>query len=316
MDCTNKFFNILYYFFKFFGSATMSYEIINRGRQRNSDLVNLSKIGQLQNILFSILFISLTIIYDGYIDRNSVDVSKTMKYIHVNFILSSFAIGFTILRPSFKQKEVLSIMKKFIIISQNLILDQLIRKKFYIVTFAVIIQSFRTISLVWRLLSRQALISSIGFLIFLDLYLDCVINSVLLELSFLLQLIENCIQCVNNDMIDERRFNFFSCDTRSLKNWSLRLKVKKYSDFYRYISNLSQELSDYYSLPVLLLITVVFMITLTFLYMFLQVLMVADSFNESYLLKILILIYPLFWLTVRVTALIKEVCLFVYKLLK
>lgn len=303
-----KMFYFLYFYFKLFGHVTLGCKIINKGQSNSFSLIfSYSKIGIIYNFLLIIL-LNAASITRHYLYRSTY-TSKTVRYVQISFLLSTFGTTFILLKLSFKQKDFVSIIKKFNLINRNLIVDPVIVKNFYVVILAVIIQILRTYFLVWKSLSRES-ISKVGFVVFQDLWINTIINSTLVQISFLLQLVESCIIYINNELLDILRCNQDLCHIRPVKNWIMHLRIRKYSDLFGFLSELSQEISHYYSLPLLIIISIIFTLTLIFLYLFLQFLIGEDAFNESSFFEILILIYPLLWLTIRVSVVLNEVCKF------
>lgn len=298
-----KMFSFLFYYFKIFGNGFISFKFIKNDQTNDSHWEFVySKFGNLYNIILSFFLSAVSIIwYADYVyDYNSKTVSTidVWKFIHVIYLISMFGIVVVLFSLSIKAKEYISIINKFNFLNQYSNIEPIIKKNFTIVIVAL---PLKLLQIAYN--SRHMLMYGVPtffamILMFFNFSIFFFLNSVLMHFSFQLQLVKNCLKSINNDLDDMLKRNDFSRD------------INKYIDVYSFLSDLARELSCYYSLPLLASVGIIFMSTLVISYLSLQLLFVGDLFGFAMIIHSYILIYPLFFVTTNVTAILNQVCIF------
>lgn len=177
-----------------------------------------------------------------------------------------------------------------------------------IIIIIILLVQFLKMSLCWDSFTTDlSQMTRLGMRILMDFWTDSMMTSFLMHLSFLLQLIEKCVGIIENTVTDLPNHDCFDCDIRH-KNYSVsKMKLNKCIELYSYACDLHHDLSYYYSPSMLLWIIIIFTLSLVFLYTFVQLWLISNVFSECVLFQMFILIFPLFWLTTRVSALLNEV---------
>lgn len=128
----------------------------------------------------------------------------------------------------------------------------------------------------------------------------------------MLDIIKTCVVLINTKMMEPSVTinENIPCVIGFSNKLAINRKVEKSLDTYIILIELQQELANFYSLPLLLSIIVIFNFSLSRSYYFFQDLVVENYFAIAIFVEIISWSNPLFWITSRVTAILNEVCLY------
>lgn len=300
MDFKNRIMlNFLYYYFKIFGNAPISIKFIILNQTNNSRWIFYhSKTGSLYNILLGVLLGIVSIFFYYYYDKQK---DKMLDWFSTTGAVSTIGIVLIPLRFSIEPKDFLAVINKFEI--QYLISEPslVIIRNFQNIIGLSAIQLLKISYGCWADLSSGSSIFKVELSVFIDIWKKTITSSVLMQFSFILQLIEKSIKFMNSGMVDMLKLN----------NQNIYLiKLDKCMDLHSLLYDLSQKLFKYYSLSLFICIVYVFTSTLKHSYLILQYLTIADDFRTFDILQVFILTYPLLCVTRNVSAVFNEVCYF------
>lgn len=256
---TNLFLKLLLYSFKLLGVATVA--INNSFKKLNKNerfLFSYSSKGKLYNI-FLIFFISaanyigLTYIYKNNIIAENLD--RIVDYFTAIFILLMF---------SMKQGECVTVANKLVIIKQSFNFfgnkikrQETVIKKNIMKTFLV---NFFSWFFVLATLPMLGISSSLCFMV---LYLNqFVINAMIFQYVVILKFINGLFKVINSSLSEYLKKSTSLCDTyvsQSSGNKSKIDRLKYLHKLYCSLCAVCQEISDFYSQPMLFCVSVFFL---------------------------------------------------------
>lgn len=255
-------------YFRIFGHAPIGLKCFKLNQSSNFRCVFIqSLIGKQYNILLTLLLIILSIThyyFDAYC-RDSESKSKLQNLFQTSRLISVLGTVSVILKFSIQLKELHAILNKLCSISEFNV-EPVIMKNFLVIVSTNIIQLLRITFFWWNPYSIHyySFISEHKIAFFLEIFTKIFIDSVLMQYSLTLQLIESSIEFLNNHMIETLKSSNIAYDI------NLRIKFEKYSKLHGLLCDTSHELSNYYSLPLLLLIMITFNSVLRNSYWFIQ----------------------------------------------
>lgn len=298
-------FNFSFYYFKIFGSGPISFKSTNGSRNNNVQWIfNHSKDGILYNIIILTMLLSVRCIL--LYQSHSTGMNKWLNNV---IFFSYFCIVLVLLKFFIERRKFDSIMDKLNFIHQY---DKKLVKKAVMknVFTTMILLTIDLLALSYYHTKYSSIFVTIG--VFLSiLWVHQILFSVFIQFSFFLDLIENCMKSINNEMINMLKCNNnILYNIQSSTNSRVIVKLHQCVNMYSFLCDLSQELSSYYSFPLLMCVTVIFTRLLTFSYVFLQALIIKNSFQQRFLISVSIVICLLFLITKRVTAIQNEVYIF------
>lgn len=291
---------LLCYYFKLFGNGPIGFKFVKNSK--DSRLVfHYSKIGVLHNVISSAVLSIVVFLYyyDGF--------ELILGFLNYELIITAFGSVLILLIFSYKSRDLISITDQInMITSQKLIGETIVINNAFIIIFTlaidILINYYR-----WNYFSTHLSFSKNFVRILVKFWCKSVINSVLLQFSVLLHLIKKYIESINNNIVDVLKHNNRLLHTRYINILSIRLKFHKLMESHGILCDLSQEISNYYSLQLLFCIAIIFTCATKNLYIFLKHLILLNEFNRPGFFQNFILIFSLFLLTTRVTAVLNEV---------
>lgn len=301
MNIKSTMLNFLYYYFKIFGIGPLTVKFIKLSQTNNFQWVlENSKIGFMYNILSSCTLIVFTIIYYSYF--HSDKKIKIISLFDMGKPVFTFCIVIILLRFCIKPRELFSVINKFDDINKLRIGSPVIINSVSSIIFISAIQLLKIVYRCWLESPNYHSMVKIGLMMFIDTWKKLVNNSVLMQCSFVLQLIGNHVAFMNGEMMNTLKPSIFASDI------DLQRRFDKFMCLHGFLYDLSKKLSNYYSLPMLVCTVYIFTSTIKHSYLFLQYLLSVEDFQGLDLINIFILILPLFWLTANVSSVLNEVC--------
>lgn len=299
-------FNFFNYYFKIFGNPPISLKVVRlNGANYPRWVFSHSMIGDLYNIILNfILFVaSITIFYC------TNHKTKILSWLKITEIIAGFAVFLILLRFHIQPKDLIPVINQLNNINQYIDVESVVIKTFFNIIF---INAFQFLKIsIMNIFYREGHsnffpILRTGFITSTNIFNHLIIRAVFMQCTFMLKLIENCIAFINSEMMNLLDESILEPNNIFL-NTSVLSKIQKYMHLHGLLYDLSQKLSNYYSLTLMLSTIYTFFTTIRVLYYFLEILMVTDTFHVPNILQAFLFILPLFWLTTRVTAVTNEV---------
>ncbi|KYN09743.1 Putative gustatory receptor 28b [Trachymyrmex cornetzi] len=317
-------FKILIMFFKLIGLATFAYRIVIY-KKRTSYTFQCSKLGIVYNVVLTSLIIALYcmsipyILNEYYHDKTNLTVGIEV----LQSVLGALVSCVILISYCIKQKSLVRIANRLITIEHEIQrlydLCYLLRRQR--IFYTMIIVCILKICLLILLLFTDILVIqivrfswlTIGLLIFL-------VGWLLIQYFLLVTVIQTGFVDVNRAIQNLTRINTPDlrlqslCQTRRIiVNNSTVHQLLQLRDVHCHLCEISEDVSSFYSLPVLFGIIFVFpTLIYSSYYLFSPLLMTNDilNLNYSYIFNLIVwmifLIYPIFLLTNRITRILIE----------
>lgn len=298
---SDKFFlKFLFYFFKIFGILTISYDFVWKNDTKSRSLVfKFSRIG----IVYNIILTTFLIVLDGYnffVLKPKVNyMVETKQEILLNDIgalLRVLGTVFILIIFSFKHSKMVSIANKINLVRSLSEKPVITEKKlfgFYVGNFIAVFLILFTINYyIYKVVT-------------IHLIRIFIVSSLLVQYTFVLKMIKDFYKFIN-DSLQELLLKR-SC--WNLDDIKLGLKIDKLMYMYSCLCNLSQELSDFYSLPMIFATFHLYLYLLSRSYYYIKSAFISGSYlkNWKIFFDVYLVTLSLTILVVNVTNTIKEV---------
>lgn len=290
----------VFYFFKAIGLATVSYSHVWSDTKKSWILVfKHSRIGIIYNIALIICLIPLDVINVILIYKEDIFLQNHQEILVFTLygFLFSFGNVFTLIVFIFQHDKMTSIANKIYKLRELTNENDLTKNKFFSILFVNSLISFIMVNLPSVLFQKVILIycMALSFNISVTFYL-------LIQYILVLELIKGFFKSINDTLNDE------SFQTAEL---NLSLRLEKLMFLYTCVCDVSQEISDFYSLPLIWALLNIFYILLWTAYNVIQSLFIFNQSPDVYFFYNLNYIYLCIFLlpafVVNVTETIKEV---------
>ncbi|KYN09746.1 Putative gustatory receptor 28b [Trachymyrmex cornetzi] len=308
-------FRILIMFFKLIGLATFAHRIVIY-KKRTLYTFQYSKIGIVYNIVLSSLLITccyVSISFDLYHHMNLATCIYSLE-----FVLNALSSYVTLIRYCINQKSLVRIVNRLITIEHEIdrmydLYHPLRRQRVF---YTMIIACILNICLLIFVIYFDIFV--MGFVIVpIEDLLVFHVSWLLIQYSLLVTVIQTYFTDVNRAIQSLTRINTSDLRLQSLYqtrrivvNNSTVHQLLQLRDMHCHLCEIAEDVSSFYSLPVLFGIVYFFLSLICDAYSLLWTLLFFGIFDFEYhiyhIVSIIVVIYPIFLLTTRITRILIE----------
>lgn len=300
-DCSFSITKLIFYFFKFSGIAVLSYDRVWLS-ERNSWrlLFKSSWIDKSYNLLSILFLIPLNIYVLSVVHKNEYIQSTDAEVSIFLVVISVLEINnvLTLLVFTFQSEKMVLIANKLLklkeLTAENYEENNNSGKTFFGTIFGSILGGVLLYLQNHKILLIYTLITQFNILI---------TYFILIQYAFALKIVRTYYKFINDTLRDI----FLKQTVWTLKNFEDHLRIDFLTHLQTCLYDVSQDISDFYSLPMIWTILNIFVILFTFIYFFTIQLFALNKFQSRALLEIFLSSFILMTLVFNVTNTIKEV---------
>lgn len=213
--------------------------------------------------------------------------------------VTTFIISVILLKFSVQRGKLVLILNKFnAIINHHLNLETIITKIFFIQTTSLVLILFiLSIEIYYQ---RNESILYLAMFFVLNFLSEGMVNSIMIQLLFMLEIIKFSVKFVHYEMIKILKNKTTPAAVKLVDESILSLRFQELMNLYSSTSYLNRQLSNYYSLQLLSCILIIFNFSLS-LSTFVQRTL-SYRFDETYFCELIIWTSALLLITVQASA--------------
>lgn len=270
------FFKFIFYFFKIFGTLPISYDYEWKSENESRILLfKISKVGVGYNIvlifflLFSNIFQLYFIYYLNYFfytEKIESLVIGTMSYLRVFFIVVILSVFV------FQHSKMVLIAKK--INELRIMATQQLSIKIKVVSISI---GNLAIAFTLKIILIYYILKTVP----IETLIELIVYVLFIQYIFVLKIIQSFYKHIN----DTLQKLFLKQSGSAFENLSLALKINKLMSIYSSSCDLSQELSNFYSLPMMFATLNTYIHLLRSSYSFIKRVFISTIPNDSFILK-------------------------------